>query len=202
MLMQDQKPYARFYFEPKEDRAASEREGMYIAKDIAMVEVTSVGGKSVFVDEAENWLRKISESALQGRFDRQWVKDFKEMFAMFKEGEEIPEVGIPIRTSLMFSPAEQRAILNANVRTLEDLAGCTEEALQAMGPGGRALRDRARTAIAQSHEPGKVAAEVNSLKVENDDLRQKIDDLMAIMRSQGIDTEKRGPGRPRKVENE
>ena len=76
MLMQDQKPYARFYFEPKEDRAASEREGMYVAKDIAMVEVTSVGGKSVFVDEAENWLRKISESALQGRFDRQWAVSY------------------------------------------------------------------------------------------------------------------------------
>lgn len=202
MLMQDQKPYARFYYEPKEDRHASEVEGMYIAKDVAMVEVTSVGGKSVFVDEAENWLRKISEAALQGRFDRQWVKDFKDMYAMFKEGEEIPDKGIPIKTSLMFSPAEQRAILNANVRTLEDLSSCNEEALQAIGPGSRGLRDRARTAIANSQDSGKVAAEVTSLKVENEDLRQKLDDLMAIMRSQGIDTEKRGPGRPRKVENE
>lgn len=202
MQMQEQQPYARFYYEPKEDREASAKEGMYIAKDIAMVEVTTSGGKSVFVDEADNWLRKISEAALQQRFNRDWVKDFKEMYSLFKEGEAMPEKGIPIKTSLMFSPAEQRAILNANVRTLEDLSNCNEEALQAMGPGSRGLRDRARTAINQSQEPGKVAAEVESLKVENEDLRQKVDDLMAIMRSQGIDTEKRGPGRPRKVENE
>lgn len=189
MLMQEAKPYVRFYYEAREDRAASIEAGVYVARDVAMVEVTPVGGKNVHIDEAAGWLKKIKESSHQGRYKPEWVRDFEEMFRMFKEGEEIPESGIPIKTCIMFSPAEQRAILNANVRTLEDLAGCTEEALQAMGPGGRALRDRARTSIEQSRDSGKIAREMEDLRLKNEALTNQVQELLEALNKSGVTRE-------------
>lgn len=200
MLMPEVRPYVRFYTEERENRAATLENGIYTPMDVHMVEVTPVGGKNVFLDEAENWLRKIRERSLRGQYSRDWVRDFDEMFKMYKEGEEIPEKGISIKTCIMFSPAQQKQILNANIRTLEDLASCTEEGLQAMGPGGRELRDRARAAIDQAKDSGKVAAEVAALKVENAEQRQQISDLLDALKNAGIDTTpRRGPGRPPKV---
>lgn len=198
-LMPEVRPYLRFYTEERENRQATLENGIYTPIDVHMVEVTPVGGKNVFIDEADSWLRKTRERANNGNYPRDWLRDFEEMYKLYKEGEEIPEKGIPIKTCIMFSPAQQRQILNANIRTLQDLAACNEQAIEGMGPGGRALRDRARTAIEQSQDAGKVSAEMEILRAENAALKNRVDDLIEAMKSSGIDVEKRGPGRPRKV---
>lgn len=187
MLMPESKPYIRFYFEEREDRTATIESGIYTPKNVAMVEITPVGAKSVHIDEADGWLKKIREASQQARYKAEWVRDFEEMFRLFKEGEELPETGIAIKTCIMFSPAEQRSILNANVRTLEDLAACGEDAIQAMGPGGRALRDRARTAYEQSKDSGKIAREMESLKIAMEDLKRQNEELTTALRNSGGD---------------
>lgn len=176
-------PYLRFYYIEREDRQASMANGIYTPRNVAMVEVTQAGGKAVYEDEAEAWLNKIGEKARKGEYPRQWATDFAEMYRLFKLGEELPESGTAIRMCLMFTPAEQKSILNANIRTLEDLAACTEEALSHIGPGGRLLRDRSRTAIEQSRDAGKVAAQVESLNVENIELKRQLDELRGLVES-------------------
>jgi hypothetical protein len=94
---------------------------------------------------------------------------------MWKKGEELPETGTPIKGWAVLSPAQQAAVLHANIRTVEDLAQATEEGITAIGMGGRTLKARAADWLAARGDgAGKTSAELEAL-------RQKVADQAALI---------------------
>lgn len=198
------RPHVRFETRPAEDRAASIEAGHKVYKDIDWVIVTPSGGKDVREDHAEAWLAKIEGQAQTGMYDYEWARDFRKMYDMYKDGKDLPEDGTPLRMcTTLFSPAEIQNCLAINVRTLEGLAQANEEALMRMGMGARALKLRAQQAL-QTGDGKESAMKVEALTIENEGLKQRVNDLTAVveeMRQQMASMvpveQRRGPGRPK-----
>lgn len=199
------RPHIRFESRSAEDRAKSIEAGHKVYKDVDWVIVTPPGNKDVVEDVAAEWLKKVTDRAQNGFYDPEWVDAFRKMFALYKEGKEMPEDGTPLRMcTTLFTPAEIENCLAVNIRTLEQLAGANEEALGRIGMGARAWKLRAEEAIRIGDGKG-ASLRVEALEIENAELKkttlaqaQRIDDLASLvneMREQmalGGDAPRRG----------
>lgn len=88
------------------------------------------------------------------------------------------------------------------IRTVEALAGISDSNLDTLGPGSRAMRERARVVLAEKSEaaPHEQTMEaLNAMMAEMAKLRAEITQLKAEKEEAPA---KRGPGRPRKDETE
>lgn len=181
LLEKGPRPHVRFETRSVEDRDRSIAQGHKAYKDVHWVIVTPPGGKDVREDIAESWLDKIDAQAQVGQYDYEWAKEFRRMYAMYVDGLELPVSGTPLRMcTTMFSPAEIANCTAVNVHTLEDLAAANEEALGRIGMGSRALKTRAQEAI-KAGDGKESAMKVEALTIENAALKQKVDDLIAVV---------------------
>ncbi|MGG2046773.1 hypothetical protein [Burkholderia gladioli] len=175
-IQQATRPHIRFESRPEEDRNASIEAGHKVYRDVNWVIITPVGGRDVVENQAEMWLRTIRDRADVGQYDAEWVDHFNKMYRLYKEGQELPEDGTPLRMcATLFSPAEIQNCLGAGIRTLEQLAGANEEAMGRMHMMGRALKMRAQEAI-RLGEAGGDAMKLEALTLENEALKRKVSD--------------------------
>ena len=172
--MDERPPYVMFEIRTVEDRDASIREGRYIAKGVNYVIVTAAGAKDTVERIADEWIADINRKAMSipPRFNPQHAKHFANMYTAWKEGNELPEVGTPIKGWSVISPSEQENIISANIRTVEDLANISESGLERMGMGARNLKNKAIAWMASANDQGKVVSQLAALqqKVEEQDV--------------------------------
>ncbi len=177
MAQEARPPYVTFERRAEEDRAASIEKGYYVTRDVDFVIITPSGGKNTVEKPVEEWLAQIRRASVEdpGRFPPLWVEHYARSYEMWKKGEELPETGTPIKGWAVLSPAQQAAVLHANIRTVEDLAQATEEGIAAIGMGGRTLKARAADWLtARGDGAGKTSAELEAL-------RQKVADQTALI---------------------
>lgn len=179
-------PYVVFELRPVEDREESIKQGCYVAKDVAFALITPAGSKDRIDRVAEEWLKHIAEEAHNGRFEMSWVRDYKAMFAEWKAGNEVPLIGTSVKMWSVASPAQVQMLLSLNLRTVEDLAQANEEALQRLGMGGRALKDKAIAWLQSAKGEGVTAEKISSLEAENRSLKEANE----TMRTQLVDLAK------------
>lgn len=165
-------PYVIFETRAIEDREASIENGRYCHKDVDFAIVTPAGTKDRIEKEADAWLRDLEEMVRQERFPSQWLHSYKQMYVAFKEGKEIPLEGTSILNWPGVSPAQTRILLEIGIRTVEQMAEATEEAISYIGMGGRALKSKAQAFLDTANDTGKTAEELSSL-------RQKLEELVA-----------------------
>jgi hypothetical protein len=163
--------YVQFETRPMEDRDASLEAGHTVFKDVVFAIVTPAGTKDRLEKEADAWLEGVREGVQQERIPAMWFDAYSDALKRFRAGQEIPEIGTPISHVTIFSPAEVKNIFNANIRTVEDMAKATEEAMQRIGMGSRALKQKAEAWLKASEGPGKSAAEIEKLRQENNDFK-------------------------------
>jgi len=70
-------------------------------------------------------------------------------------------------------------IIQAGIRTVEDLASLNDEGLRRIGMGAVELKQKAKTWIDVSQDKGKVTQEMASVSRQNDQLQKTVDTLMA-----------------------
>lgn len=157
-------PYVVFETRAIEDRGASLEAGHYVGKDVNYAIVTPSGSKDRIEKIAEEWLTGLEEAVNQERFPREWLEAYRSKYKTWVETREVPEDGTPILGWPALSPAQAQAILNCNVRTLEDLAVANEATLTAIGMGARSLKGKAKAWLETAEDTGKVAEEVDSLR--------------------------------------
>jgi hypothetical protein len=170
-IMEARPPYVTFELRPEEDRNASIESGKYVARDVAYALITPQGSKDRVERKADEWLAHISVESRDGRFPEPWVKHYRDAFAAWESGQELPVNGTPILTWPAISPANVKMLLDLNIRTVEELAQATEEGLSHMGMGARALKQRAIDFIAQSGDAGKASAEMEVLRTANAEMQ-------------------------------
>lgn len=200
MLQQVRMPYVRFETAVKETK---DEKGHAIYKNAYFAHITPAGGKDEVVKDAEEWIRELQRKGdTRGPFDQaaneygKWFEHFGKGFAAYKAGEEMQTTGTPIRACMAFMKSEIAQAESAKIFSIEDLAGCNEEAIQRMGVGARSLKDKA-VAILKNKDSSHSGEEISALRKQVEDLKTMIES----MKDAGIEEPKK-TRKPRKATEE
>ena len=149
LISREERPaYVRFERRPMEDKAASIREGRYVAKDVDFALVTPPYSKDCVEYKVEQWLINMERNVRDGRIPEKWADQWKASYNSWKNGQEMPLSGTPIKGWGVLSPAQQQTLIAMNCLTVEDLAGINDEGLRRIGMGAIELRDKAKNWLA------------------------------------------------------
>ena len=200
-LMTERPPYIEFKILTEEDREQSIATGAYKSKDVDFVSIMPAGDRNLKVDRrVDEWLDQLTQRVKQGMGNVQHLDYFKTAYKTWKETQEIPVNGTPIKAWPVISPSQAQNILSANIRTIEDLAMANEETLTRIGMGARALKERAVAWLGAANDTGKIAEENAAMKVQLAQLVADMAELRATNKQLITDLEKPKRGRPFKFE--
>lgn len=178
MERKDRPAFAKFVQIVKEDKAASQREGRFVGRDVDMVHVTPPYSKDVIIYPALEWFEKLERDVAAGRIPREWVDQYRKDYDFWKRGLEAPPNGVPVKGWGVISPAQQEELIRLNIRTVEDLAAINDEGLRRIGMGGVDLKTKASAWLAQLKDKGPLTVEMAALKVENVNLKTSLDSAL------------------------
>lgn len=174
-------PYVVFQQVPMEDRDASIAAGCKVFVDVDFAYITPMGSKDRIERKVADWFAHLEAEVDGGRFKGDWLQQYKQAYAAWKDGLEIPLNGVPVRTWSVVSPAQVKSLLELGVRTVEDLAQANEETIRRLGMGGRDLKNKAVTWLASAKDLGSVTERCVALTEENKALRESLDKLTATV---------------------
>lgn len=183
-------PHVKFERRPVEDVAESKKQGRYIAKDIDFAIITSPYSKDNVIHKVNVWLENTKQQVSNGRTPQAWLDHWKSLYEAWKNGQEVPLHGTPIRGWGLISPAQQENLIQMNVLTVEDLAATNEEGLRRLGMGALDLRNKARAWLKQLTDNGAVVQEIAGLKAENERLKLDNDALRIKVETLAANVEK------------
>lgn len=184
---------------------ATEAAGRLVPRVIIMACIRPHGSKDCFEKPAEAWL---ADARKKGQYPLEWQSHFELQLTEWKKGNELPREGTPIKTWSMLSRLQINQVLAVGVTTVEDLAQFPDSSLDALGMGGRYLRDTARGWINEAKDKGINARALANANVKIDELTatvgrqaEQLNRLSARLEEREAHEEpRRGPGRPRKDE--
>jgi len=195
-IAEERPPFVNFEKRPIEDRAASIEAGHYVAQDVDFAIIVPQGSKDRIEQEVSVWLETLRSEVANGRFKRDWLTAFEDYYKKWQAGQEIPVNGTPLSQWPGISPAQHKTLIALNIRTVEELASCNEEAIRYVGPGARSLKERANLWLRSREEGGgKMVEEVEALRIENRDLKDRVaileKDIVELLN--GIDKQPSAP---------
>lgn len=175
----DGKPaYIEFSTVSKQLTKQSEREGRYVAIDEDRVTVRQIGSNDSVVFKVETWLSQNRVDVQQGRLNPQFEQLYKDSYKRWKEGQELPVQGTPIKTWPVLSPSQVGALIAINVRTVEDLSTLNDEGLRRVGMGAIDLKQKAQAWLAQAQDKGPLTMKMAALEKENESLLATVNSLV------------------------
>lgn len=159
-------PYVVFETKAIEDRQATIEAGYYKTKDVDFAIVTPQGSKDRIERNVKDWFEQVSQQVTENRFPQEWLTAYRSSYQAWKEGRELPVSGTSVMHWPVASPAQVKSLLDAKVRTVEDLAQANEETIGRLGMGGRALKEKAVNWLAVAGSSGKMTEELAALQVK------------------------------------
>lgn len=186
------RPYVRFEMRSQEDRTKKSPDGVSHMVDVAYAIVRASGAKDSLEKVAEEWLAQLETYARDGRIPSHWPAEYRSAFVSWKNGEELPPNGTPIKSWPPLTPAQRQNILRAEILTVEDLATANEEARGRIGMGSLGLKDMAVKWLAEAGSQGAMAKELA-------DVRIQVEDLMRTVQEQAETIKALTPKTPAKV---
>lgn len=178
---EEKKPYVRFERVAEDDVAETLKQGHYVAKDVDYVLVTPPYSKDVFKQKVKNWFEQVKVDANNGRIPEVWLHDYKKMYEMWLNGQEMPLNGTPIKGWGVISPAQQETLIRMNCLTVENLATINDEGIRRIGMGGMDLRNKAAAWLAQLNDKGALTVEMAAVKNENATLKASLENLERLV---------------------
>lgn len=178
-----------FSMEPIFQEFKSLKEGRDIWEDVPHVHIMFPGDKT---REQKRPVRMTSAESGGAppdpeRWPRQWEA--------FQRQAQQPQSGTPLEHYAPLSKSQVRELKAANVHTVEQLANIPDTATHSLGMGGRELRDTAQRWLEMAAN-GAPAVELTATVKRQDDEIQMLKAQIAELAKET----KRGPGRPRKDE--
>lgn len=199
-LMEDSPPLLDFSEGTKRNGPESEKAGHPVFDDIHIVTITPMGdNKTKVVKYAPEWLNHLKERLHNKQISDQYYKFCVDSYEAWKDKREAPTTGTPIREWPQITKAQAEMVLNANIRSIEDLANAPEEALQTIGMGARALKQKAQAYLEAAKDAGKLSERMNKLQTDLETAEEqrkadqdKIAELEAKLASQPVVTNSTG----------
>lgn len=195
MSEENSPPYVRFETRAVDDAEASKAAGHYVSRDVDFIIIIprGSGGKLTIDQKYDRWLQSVKSSQFRheirvsdastpmasARFPDSWIKTIEEAYTAWKNGQTLPEKGIPIAQWGVPTPSQRKALTEIHILTVEQLAEATEEALSNFGMGGHKLRQLARDYLAATkNDAAKTATEMADLRRQNESLQGQLDNVL------------------------
>ena len=172
-------PHVFFEERSVEDREQSIATGAVKMTSVDYVIVQQPGSKDTVEKEAKIWLEAAKHNP---NFPPVWVDRFHAQYKLWKEGHEPTPDGTHVRMWAAVTKAEAETLINAGIKTVEDLAAANEEALRRVGIGARSLQQKARAWVEAAAKTGATAEEITQLRVMNEAQQKQIEDLREKIR--------------------
>jgi hypothetical protein len=173
------RPFVQFERVPVENTLASREQGHYVAVDRDRAYITPPGSKDKMIYDVDTWFRLLEDDVRNNRIPREWVESYKKQYDFWKQGQEMPLEGVPIRGWGMLSPAQQETLIRLHVLTVETLAIANEELIRRIGMGGMDMKNKAEAWLKETKGKGKLTMEMAALKKENEILKASLANLEA-----------------------
>lgn len=188
----DRPAYLRFYRKGVENKAASAEAGRAVMEDKDFVVVTPPYGKDNVVYVIDEWVPRLKDMVQRGKIPAQWQELYLRQYEAWKNGQELPVNGTPIKGWGVISPATQENIIHCNIRTVEDLAAVNEDGMRRLGMGAMDLRNKAKAWLAQLNDKGPLTQQMSAVQNENDilkgsvaSLQRQIDEMQKLLATRG-----------------
>jgi hypothetical protein len=162
-----------------EDQVASKREGRYMTRDVDYVTVFIPYSRDTNVFEVDQWIANLQQYTREGRIPQDWLPNYQRLYDAWKNGQELPPNGTPIKGWGVISPAAQENLIHYRVLTVEDAAGMGEDIMRKIGMGALEIKSKAKTWLAQLNERGPMTVKMAELEKENELLKGSIASLEA-----------------------
>jgi hypothetical protein len=127
------------------------------------------------------WLDKVKERAHHGQIGQRYLNHCLEAFNNFKKNESLPTSGYALVNWRGIDPAMRDRLLGMGINTVELVSTMTEEAMQYLGMGARAIKQKAEAFLLQNNAPEQAAIEMTQLKQSNETLMEQISAMQAKM---------------------
>lgn len=164
-------PYLTFERRAVEDRNASNAAGHYVSRDVDFVVLTRPGSRDTVEKEVDGWLKDCAAHVKNQRMPGTWLTAFRDAYASWKAGEEIPEKGTPVKGWPVLSPSAQKDLVAAGIRTVEDLAEIPDQDLQGICIGAAQFKAKAKAWLLAAKDTGKLAEQLTSMQQTLESLR-------------------------------
>lgn len=178
----------RFEKVPKEDKAASLAAGHYVAKDVDYALLTPPYSKDEVRIKMDQFKVQMEADVRNQRMPQEWQESYLNAYEKWRNGQEIPLNGTPIKGWGMLSPAMQETLIRMSVLTIEDLAAINDEGLRRIGMGALDLKNKAVAWIQANKDHGPLVmenaalkTEVSVLKTSHASMQAQIDQLKAMI---------------------
>lgn len=182
--------YVEFRSEDVHQAAASAKEGRPIYKQEVFVRIYTPGDKTKVVDRRARLEPMGDIPSDPQRWPQQW--------RAFQNGEQASFDGMPLKEWPKVNASQVRDLAGMNIHTVEQLAAVSDHALNGLGHGGRALRDSAKLWLDAANDSGAISRAMK----DRDDRIEALEAQIAALQSAPVNSERRGPGRPRKDDSE
>lgn len=176
---QDRPAYVRFERRPVEDKKESLKQGKYVARDVDYALITPPYSKDCIHVKVDQWVENMEQDVRNNRISREWRDQYIKQLEAWRNGQELPPVGTPIRGWGILSPAQQENLIRLTILTVEDLAGVNDEGCRRIGMGSMELRNKAKAWLSQLQDKGPLTNEIAALKSENTSLRTSVETMAA-----------------------
>lgn len=177
-LQKDMPAWVQFETRAIEDRAATIANGYFTTKDEEYALITPPYSKDQVCKKVKDWLVDLDDHVRNNRMPEKWAEGYKAKYKAWKNGQEIPEDGIPIKGWSMLSPAVQANLLQIGVRTVESLAKINDEGMKRYGMGALDLKNQAIAYLRVAKDVGPVAKENAAMKLKVESLETQLKQLL------------------------
>lgn len=169
-LLETRPPYFDFDARSLEKRKLVEEGGGLYYEPVDFIIITPHGSKDRIEriwTEYEAYLRGLVKNNM---YPPSWLKWFQDGYSEWKAGRAMPVNGTPIRNWPVLTSGEVKALINAKIHTVEDLAAANEAMIQMLGMGGRMLKQRAVDWINAKATDAPTAELISALRAQNEAL--------------------------------
>lgn len=191
-------PLVRFERRAVEDRAASVDKGHFCTKDQDFALITPPYSKDCIEQAVPDWMATLDDQVKQERIPKSWSDRWKDAYAAWKRGEEVPEDGTPIKTWPILSPAQRQNLLSMGITTVESLAQINDEGMHRYGIGALDLKHKAQAWIASVKDSGVVVQQNASLQSKVEELEKTVATLLTANKELTAMVEAQGDERPQR----
>ena len=174
---EDRPAYVRFEIRAVKDPEASLKAGHYVSKDQEWVAVSILGSTDIYRQKAEKWFAKVEKNVENGRTPLRHLELYRQVYENWKKGIEAPLDGTSVKDWNALSPAQCENLIKSGMRTIEDVANPTPEAVKRYGMGFQELKHKANAWLQAATDQGIVAEELAASKRKIEQLEGTIESL-------------------------
>lgn len=170
--------YIRFYDDAIKNEFRSGEEGHDVYDQFAFIEVMNPGSKNKVIEKVavlgdkDQWNEFRSESGSPS-----WINRFPKQWEQFKKQQVQVLNGIPVNECPFFSKAYALNLKSQNILTLEQIRDLPDTAVEVLGLGGRATRDKVIAFLnraVDASEITKLFSKIEKLEADNKVMKEQL----------------------------